>query len=87
MAEPRKRAGQRRRTGIEFAAFYSPTSEIVIDADLAWSHARFTEFDPAGDCIPNAVESVASIGVAYNRPFGFFGGVRLRYFRHPLPPR
>ena len=69
-----------RRTGFEFGAFYSPTSHIVIDADLAWSHARFDEFDPAGDRIPNAVESVASIGIAYNRPMGFFGGARLRYF-------
>jgi outer membrane receptor protein involved in Fe transport len=69
-----------RRTGVEFGAFYSPTSDIVIDADLAWSHARFDEFDPAGDRIPNAVESVASLGIAYNRPMGFFGGARLRYF-------
>jgi outer membrane receptor protein involved in Fe transport len=69
-----------RRTGFELGAFYSPTSEIVIDADLAWSHARFTAFDPAGERIPNAVESVASIGVAYNRTLGFFGGARLRYF-------
>ena len=69
-----------RRSGIELGAYYSPTSDIVIDADLAWSHARFSEFDPAGDRIPNAVESVASIGIAYNRPEGFFGGARLRYF-------
>jgi hypothetical protein len=69
-----------RRTGVEFGAFYSPVSDIVIDADLAWSHARFTGFDPAGDRIPNAVESVASVGIAYNRPLGLYGGARLRYF-------
>jgi outer membrane receptor protein involved in Fe transport len=69
-----------RRTGVEIGAFYTPTSAIVIDADLAWSRARFSEFDPVGDRIPNAVERVASIGVAYNRPLGFFVGARLRYF-------
>lgn len=52
----------------------------MIDADVAWSHARFTDLDPAGDRIPNAVESVASVGVTWNRPQGFFGGARLRYF-------
>jgi outer membrane receptor protein involved in Fe transport len=69
-----------RRTGLELGTFYSPTDSIVIDADLAWSHARFTDYDPAGDRIPNAVERVASVGVAYNAPKGLFGGARLRYF-------
>ena len=53
---------------------------LVIDGDLAWSHARFTEFDPSGDRIPNAVEKVASVGITYNSDSGFFGGARLRYF-------
>jgi outer membrane cobalamin receptor len=69
-----------KRTGIELGAYYTPMSKVVIDADLAYSHARFTQFDLAGDYIPNAVEKVASIGVTYNNPTGFFGGARLRYF-------
>lgn len=69
-----------RRYGVEVGAYYSPIEQLVADVDLAWSHSRFTEFDPAGDRIPNAVESVASVGLTYNSPRGFFGGARLRYF-------
>jgi len=69
-----------RREGIELGAFYSPVDWIVLDADLAWTRARYTDPDPAGDHIPNAVESVASVGVSINRDIGWFGGARLRYF-------
>ena len=69
-----------RREGVEVGAYYSPLDWIVIDADLAWTHARYTDPDPAGDRIPNAVESVASIGATFNRETGWFGGARLRYF-------
>ncbi len=69
-----------RREGLEVGAYYTPLDWIVIDADLAWTRARYTDPDPAGDHIPNAVESVASVGVALMRPTGWFGGARLRYF-------
>jgi outer membrane receptor protein involved in Fe transport len=53
--------------------------QLVVDVDLAWSHARFTEFDAAGDYIPGAVERVASVGLTLDHPSGWFGGARLRY--------
>jgi hypothetical protein len=68
-----------RRSGIELGLFYSPVDWIVIDADLAWTHARFTDPGPVGDRIPNAVEGVASMGVTLNRETGWFGGTRFRY--------
>ena len=68
-----------RRTGVELSAYYTPMSWMIVDADLAWSHARFTDDDPAGDRIPNAVDRVASLGVSINRPSGWSGGARLRY--------
>jgi outer membrane receptor protein involved in Fe transport len=68
-----------RRRGVEVAAFITPVDWLTIDADYAWSHARFTELDPAGDRIPNAVERVVSLGVTANHPSGWFGGARLRY--------
>lgn len=68
-----------KRRGVELSAYYSPIDALIIDADFAWSRARFTDFDPAGDRIPNAVEKVASIGLTYNTTDGFFGGARLRY--------
>ena len=68
-----------RRTGVELSAYYTPIDRLIIDGDLAWSHARFTEYDPVGDRIPNAVERVGSLGITYNTDHGWFGGARLRY--------
>jgi hypothetical protein len=68
-----------RRRGLELAAFVKPFEWLTVDADFAWSHARFTEPDPAGDQIPNAVGRVVSVGVAVDHPRGWFGGARLRY--------
>jgi outer membrane receptor protein involved in Fe transport len=67
------------RRGIELSAYYTPVSWLILDADLAWSRARFADDDPAGDRIPNAVARVASLGAAVNHPSGWSGGARLRY--------
>ncbi|MFL6550275.1 MAG: TonB-dependent receptor [Povalibacter sp.] len=72
------RASERR--GIELAAIWNPIPWLIIDSDLAWSRARFTDSDPAGDRIPGAVESVASVGIAVDHPSGWFGGARFRHF-------
>ncbi len=68
------------RRGVELGAYYTPSQHLVLDADLAYSHARFTQYSPGGDRIPNAVESVASVGITYNSLTGMYGGTRLRYF-------
>ncbi|WP_434127678.1 hypothetical protein, partial [Enterococcus faecium] len=46
-----------RRHGIEFNNRWTPNQHFLLDADIALTHARFTN----GDRIPNAVDSVASI--------------------------
>jgi outer membrane receptor protein involved in Fe transport len=68
------------RHGVELGIYVTPRSWLTLDADLAWSHARFSEPDPSGDYIPGAVESVASVGVALQHPSGWFGGARYRHF-------
>jgi len=68
------------RDGIEIGAYYAPIDWVIVDTDLAWTHARYTDHSPVGDHIPNAVESVASVGVSFNRTERWFGGARLRYF-------
>jgi outer membrane receptor protein involved in Fe transport len=68
-----------RRRGLELAAFVKPLDWLTIDADFAVSHARFTQPDPAGNRIPNAVKRVVSVGVAVDHPRGWFGGARLRH--------
>jgi outer membrane receptor protein involved in Fe transport len=73
------------RYGVEFAAYVTPVEWLTLDADLAWSHARFSDFpsvseEGAGNRIPGAVESVVSLGAAVQHPGGWFGGARLRHF-------
>ena len=68
------------RHGVELGVFVTPRAWLTLDADLAWSHGRFSEFDASGDRIPGAVENVASIGVAVQHPRGLFGGARVRHF-------
>jgi len=46
-----------RRRGIEWNNRYAPTDHLMLDADFAWTHARFAN----GDRIPNAVDAVASV--------------------------
>ncbi len=69
-----------RRYGVELGAYWTPLESVILDADYSWSHARFTESDPAGDYIPGAVETVISVGLTVHRDSGWYGGARWRYF-------
>jgi hypothetical protein len=69
-----------RRWGVEWNTLAAPRPWLALDADLAWSHARFKDADPAGDRIPGAVERVASAGVTLDSHRMLFGSLRLRYF-------
>jgi outer membrane receptor protein involved in Fe transport len=68
------------RYGIEFANYYSPKPWLILDGDISWSHARFTEFDPVGDYIPGSVATVISGGATVDSLRNFYGSARLRYF-------
>ncbi len=72
-----------RRSGIEWANYWTPTGNLTIDADLALSRSRYTSIDPTqvpGDYIPGAIEKTASLGLAYTPPGPWTVGLRLRYF-------
>ncbi len=68
-----------RRFGVEWANYYSPRPWLLMDADISWSSARFTDADPVGWHIPGAVRQVASAGVSISELRRFSGGLRLRY--------
>ena len=53
---------------------------ITLDLDLAYTHARFTNFDLVGYFIPGAPAWVASGGVTFGGESGWFGTVLARYF-------
>ncbi|HXR59470.1 MAG TPA: TonB-dependent receptor [Burkholderiales bacterium] len=69
-----------RRTGLEALAQYEPRPWLSLDASLAFTRARFSAPDPAGDFIPGAPDKVASAGVTVEGLQGWFGSLRLRYF-------
>jgi len=68
-----------RRNGVELANYYVPAPGWIIDADLAWSRARFSDNDPVGPFIPGAIDRTASVGISGEQG-KWSGGLRLRYF-------
>jgi outer membrane receptor protein involved in Fe transport len=69
-----------RRVGVEWTNQYKVRSWITVDLDVAYTRARFTDFDSAGDRIPGAPALVASGGVTFGSEVGWFGALRARYF-------
>src|SRR5690606_32559121 len=68
-----------RRRGVEFSNRYTPRPWLLIDADLAWTRARFIDGDPAGDRIPGAVERVASLAVTLRDHDRWLASLQLRH--------
>ena len=73
-------SGPTRRYGIELANFYTPTPWLTIDADYAWSHSRFTDYEPDGPYVPEALVATFDGGVALHDLGPWTAGLRLRYF-------
>ena len=77
-------AGPTQRYGVEFANWYTPNSWLTLDADYAWSRAYFTDAEPGGNRVPEALAMTFDGGVAlHNLPgalAGWSAGLRLRYF-------
>jgi hypothetical protein len=68
------------RWGIEFNNFWALNEIWTLEADFAWTKARFSDTTPEGDRIPGALETVISGAVTAEWPDGYFGSFRLRYF-------
>ncbi len=73
--------GASRRHGIEWSNHVVPVDGWILDADLAWSKARFKDanVDNGGRHVPNAIPLTASLGLTADQGGKWFGGVRLRY--------
>ncbi len=68
-----------KRHGVEWNNRYIPLPWLLIDADLAWTHARFADADPAGNRIPNAVDQVGSIAVTARELGPWSASLQWRY--------
>jgi len=69
-----------RRSGLEWTNYLQLRPWLFVDADLAFTRARFTDPDPAGNRIPGAPGRVVALGMTVERQRGVFGSVRLRHF-------
>ena len=61
-------------------SLYSPKPWLIFDGDVSWSRARFTEFNEAGQYVPEAVDAVVSGGASIDNFHRTFASLRLRYF-------
>jgi hypothetical protein len=52
---------------------------MTVDADLAFTNARFTDDDPAGARIPGSLDRVISAGVTLEPRKPAFGSLRVRH--------
>jgi hypothetical protein len=64
-----------RRYGVEWNNRYVPLPWFLLDADLAWTHARFAN----GDRIPNAVDQVASVAATLRELGPWSASLQWRY--------
>ena len=69
-----------RRVGVEWTNQYKVLPWMRLDLDVAYTKARFTDFDPAGSFIPGAPAWIAAGGVTFGGETGWFGALRGRYF-------
>ncbi|WP_409364759.1 TonB-dependent receptor plug domain-containing protein [Bradyrhizobium sp. JYMT SZCCT0428] len=69
-----------RRVGVEWTNKYKPVPWLTFDLDVAYTRARFTDFDVAGDRIPGAPAWIASGAITLGNETGWFGALKGRYF-------
>ncbi len=68
------------RKGAEWNNHYVASKNILLDADLSFSKARYTQFDAAGSSIPGSIATVASFGATLKDGGPWFGQFQFRYF-------
>ncbi len=69
-----------RRSGIEWNSRWQAASWLQFDLDVAFSRARFTEDDPAGNHVPGAAGRVIALGASVSDAGPWSGHVQLRHF-------
>ncbi len=73
-------AGPTRRMGVEWSARWQPLRWLLFDLDVALSRARFVQADPAGQFVPEAIESAVAAGASIHRLGPWSASLFMRYF-------
>ena len=69
-----------RRVGVEWTNYARLSPWLTVDADLAFTRARFTGDEAPGTRIPGALDRVISAGVTLEPRQRVFGSLRVRHF-------
>jgi len=73
-------SGPTRRTGVEWNNEFHATDRLTLTADGALTRARYTDCEPLGDHVPEAVNGVAILGLAWKASDTLDLSVLHRYF-------
>ncbi len=68
-------SGASKRRGVEWNNRCAPLRWLLLDADFAWTHARFEN----GDRIPNAIDRVASVAATLRDLGAWSATLQMRY--------
>ena len=71
--------GASRRMGLEWSNDIRLGRDWLIDADIAWSRARFVQAENGGRHVPNAIPLSTSVSASYDPGGAWSAGLRLRY--------
>lgn len=69
-----------RRWGVELNNYWQLDETWALEADFAWTRARFSDTAPEGDHVPGAIATVVTGAISGQWPGGWFGQARLRWF-------
>ena len=67
-----------RRSGVEWSQHWTPSSRVWLDLTWAWSRPRYSDADPVGALIPNAVQKVAQATLTLRDLGAWSGSLALR---------
>ncbi|MEQ1529320.1 MAG: TonB-dependent receptor [Methylococcales bacterium] len=73
-------SGRSERYGVEWTNYFKPTDWLTLDADFAFTAARYTGVNRQANNIPNSVGRVISAGAVVDLPYHLFATLRLRHF-------
>jgi outer membrane receptor protein involved in Fe transport len=69
-----------RRIGVEWSNQYSPVRCLLTDLDVATTRARFTDANPVGQYIPEALNATVAAGVTLRALGPWTSSLFMRYF-------
>lgn len=79
-ASSTKPSGRSERYGVEWSNYYQVNDWLTLDADLAFSTAKYVGVPRESNHVPNSVGRVISAGAVVQLPFHTFTTLRVRHF-------